>query len=100
MALEQSADMRTFLKDPADPSKAADCDVNDPNFIRDLTRLKELRSFLIQEAIDISGGDGLTLSFGSLNLLQFSEKGRAPTLDEWAAVERLTQSLFRLLTGP
>jgi hypothetical protein len=74
--------------------------VNDEHFIRDLKRLKELRSFLIQEAINVNPGDSGVLSFGRLNLLQHSDKGRAPTQEEWSAVEFHTQTLFRQLTEP
>jgi hypothetical protein len=78
--------------------------INDEHFMRDLNRLKELRSFLIQEAINISPDDDSTvLSFGTLNQLRrppVGELGRAPTLQEWSDVERYTQNLFRLLTEP
>lgn len=74
--------------------------INDAQFIRDLRRLKELRSFLIQEAINISPADSSPLSFGRLNLLQYRFDGRAPTQQEWSDVELHTQTLFRLLTEP
>lgn len=72
--------------------------INDAQFIRDLRRLLELRSFLIQEAISISPEDSTTLSFGRLNLLRYNFTGRAPTQQEWSEVELHTQELFRLLT--
>jgi hypothetical protein len=78
----------------------SDVTVNDEQFIRDLKRLKELRSFLIQEAINISPGDSTPLSFGRLNLLQYRFTGRAPTQEEWSQVELHTQTLFRLLSEP
>jgi len=74
-------------------------DVSDEHFIRDLNRLKELRSFLIQEAINF-GPDEDTLSFGRLNLLQYKYGGRSPTQEEWSDVEQLTQILFRQLSEP
>jgi len=89
---------------PAVAHVAADEDrensINDEQFIRDLKRLKELRSFLIQEAINISPGDSSPLSFGRLNLLRYSLSGRAPTEMEWSEVEQHTQTLFRLLSDP
>jgi hypothetical protein len=76
-------------------------EINDPQFIRDLRRLKELRSFLIQEAINLSLDDSNNpLSFGKLNLLRYSLNGRPPTESEWSGVEFHTQTLFRLLTEP
>jgi hypothetical protein len=69
--------------------------LNDAQFIKDLTRLKELRSFLIEEAAITSA-----LSFGTLNLLRYGSDGREPTLNEWSDVEFHTQELFRHLTEP
>jgi hypothetical protein len=80
-----------------DPEKVA---INDVQFIKDLERLKELRSFLLQEAITISPEDSTSLSFGRLNLLRYRFDGRAPTEEEWSEVELHTRSLFRLLTDP
>ncbi len=80
--------------------ETSDVSINDEQFIRDLRRLKELRSFFIQEAVNISSEDPTLLSFGRLNLLQYSFKGRAPTQDEWSQVEFHTQALFRLLNDP
>jgi hypothetical protein len=74
--------------------------INDAQFISDLKRLKQLRSFLIQEAINVSAEDSRYLSFGSLNLLRFRLEGRAPTEEEWVTVELHTQSLFGLLNEP
>ena len=80
-----------------------ECDsimINDLHFINDLTRLKELRSFLIQEVANISVNDSTALSFGKLNLLRYSVGGREPTQEEWSDVELHTQTLFGLLTEP
>jgi hypothetical protein len=73
--------------------------ISDYYFMRDLKRLRELRSFLIQEAV---GRPDVRLEFGSLNQLRSAttSRGREPTKDEWTQVERLTQSLFELLTPP
>lgn len=74
--------------------------INDAHFIGDLTRLKELRSFLIQEVANISLDDSTALSFGKLNLLKYGADGREPTLEEWSDVELHTRILFHLLTEP
>jgi hypothetical protein len=75
-------------------------EINDLQFMKDLRHLKELRSFLIREAINISPSDSNPLSFGKLNLLQYSPNGRAPSEGEWSDVEFHTQTLFGLLTDP
>ena len=75
--------------------------ISDFSFMHDLKRLKELRSFLINEAINLRPeDDSRTLSFGGLNLLTFGEKGRRPTEEEWTAIETHTQTLFQLMTEP
>lgn len=78
----------------------AEVRIDDYQFIQDLKRLKELRSFLLQEAVSVSPQDSSPLSFGRLNLLRYSPGGRAPSLEEWSQVEAHTQSLFRLLSDP
>jgi hypothetical protein len=65
-----------------------DVGINDEQFIRDLKRLKDLRSFFIQEAVNIDMADSTALSFGKLNLLRFRGSGRAPTEEEWSLVEQ------------
>jgi hypothetical protein len=74
--------------------------INDEQFISDLKRLKDLRSFFIQGAVNLNVSDLRALSFGRLNLLRFQQSGRAPTEDEWGEVEYRTQVLFSLLTEP
>src|SRR5215813_8292532 len=84
---------------PDDPKPdARNMSINDAHFMKTLERLKGLRSFLIQEAIDLSKGD---LAYGGeLNGLRFSPNGRAPTKLEWSQLERQTQELSGLLTDP
>jgi len=72
--------------------------INDKKFIRDLDRLKELRSFLVEEAPNLIPEDSTALSLGRLNLLQYRSDGREPTQEEWSDVELHTQTLFHLLT--
>jgi hypothetical protein len=71
--------------------------ISDKQFIEDLNRLKELRSFLIREAVRANFN---AISFGKLNLLRYSETGRPPTADEWEQVEHQTHTLFNLLSDP
>lgn len=74
--------------------------INDAHFIQELRRLKELRSFLIHEAISVSTADSIPVSLGRLNQLQYGSGGRAPTPEEWAEVELHTQTLFGRLNEP
>lgn len=83
-----------------DHAREASARVDDLNFIHDLKRLKDLRSFLIQEAVRADHGSADALSFGKLNLLKYSPNGRPPTEDEWTDIERHTQVLFGMLTEP
>lgn len=72
--------------------------VNDAKFFKDLTRLRELRSFLIQEAVRL--GNPGALDFGELNVLQCAPHGRAPTKREWSSLESRSQVLFGCITEP
>ena len=72
--------------------------INNEQFFKDLTRLKELRSFLIQEAVSLE--NPTALQFGPLDSLQCSPQGRAPTREEWEELESRTQLLFGSLTEP
>lgn len=69
-------------------------------FINDLRKLKELRSFLLNEAINVSPQDSAPRTFGKLNLLKFDPNGRQPTEEEWSEIERHTQAMFQLMTEP
>jgi hypothetical protein len=75
-------------------------DINDEFFVRDLDRLKVLRSFLIQQAVGTDVQKPASLAFGALNRLKFHPAGRMPTEAEWSQIEELTQKLFGMLTPP
>ena len=83
--------------DAADPAAN---DIGDGQFMADLKKVKELRSFLIEQAVQLKPTEQGTLSFGTLNLLRWKSGGRNPTQDEWQALEVLTQQLFRHLSDP
>jgi hypothetical protein len=72
--------------------------INDEQFIKDLQELKNLRSFLIKEAVKLQPTDQNAFAFGALNLLRYNPFGRIPTEQEWSKVELLTQALFQLPT--
>lgn len=86
--------------DEVRPDVAEENRIADWFFINDLRKLKELRSFLLNEAINVSPQDSAPRSFGRLNLLKFDPNGRQPTIDEWSDVEMHTQAMFKLMTEP
>jgi hypothetical protein len=75
-------------------------EIGDKQFMDDLGKLKELRSFLIEQAVQLKPGEAAAMSFGKLNLLRWRIDGRMPTQEEWTALEGLTQDLFRHLSDP
>ena len=69
--------------------------ISDPQFMRDLKRLKQLRSFLIQEALIPPDEQNSPIDFKRLNMLHYSYAlGRSPTEGEWYQVETLTRALL------
>lgn len=74
--------------------------IGDAQFMADLQKLKDLRSFLIEQAVQLKPTAATELSFGDLNLLHLSVGGRAPTREEWGALEVLKEKLFSHLTEP
>jgi len=91
MPLDVSLDHEPDAEVLADPNL-----VGNSNFIRNLRRLQELRTFLIQEAVAVPQN----LSFEGLNALKFQERGRSPRPEEWSLLEDRTAKLFSLLTPP
>jgi hypothetical protein len=69
-------------------------DISDEQFMNDLGRIKQLRSFLIEQAVQLQPTEAASISFGKLNLLRFNVDGRCPNEEEWDSLERLTQALF------
>ncbi len=54
-------------------------EINDEEYIADLRKLKELRSFLIEQAEQLRGkGESEKLSFARLNLLRISRVAAVP----------------------
>lgn len=92
---EHSGSLVLMAKDDA-----AGNQIGDKQFMNDLGKLKDLRSFLIEQAVQLKPSEASTLSFGKLNLLTWRDGGRHPTQEEWTALETLTQELFRHLSDP
>jgi hypothetical protein len=66
----------------------------------DLHKLKELRSFLIEQAVQLKPTEASKISFKDLNLLRLKPTGRSPTWEEWESLETLTYELFSHLSDP
>jgi hypothetical protein len=81
--------VRLALRRPPTPD-----DISDEQFMNDLGKIKQLRSFLIEQAVQLQPTEAASISFGKLNLLRFNEDGRSPNEEEWDSLERLTQALF------
>jgi hypothetical protein len=81
--------VRLALRRPPTPD-----DISDEQFMKDLGKIKQLRSFLIEQAVQLQPTEAASISFGKLNLLRFNEDGRSPTEEEWDSLEKLTQALF------
>jgi hypothetical protein len=72
----------------------------DSFFLGELKSLKDLRSFLIKEAVDVATSEENLHALGNLSTLNYEPKGRHATPEEWASLERLTQEMFGHLTDP
>jgi hypothetical protein len=75
-------------------------DISDSQFMSDLHKLKELRSFLIEQAVQLNPTEASKISFKGLNLLRLKPTGRSPTSEEWESLETLTHELFSHLSNP
>lgn len=73
--------------------------VRDRTFIEYLSRLKRLHTFLYREAIPLKKSEAEALQMGDLWLIQYSLKGRLPSLDEWNKVENQTQFIYSIFSG-
>ena len=76
---------------------------NDPNaiqdsqFINQFATVKSLKALLLTRGVDIRDEDVPLLSFGALNYLRYSEKGRLPTIEEWEQLDARSRKLFSYL---
>src|SRR5258707_7192809 len=71
--------------------------IRDSRFMNQLANLKSLKSLLLTQAVPIREADAPLLSFGKLNQLRYSEKGRLPTVEEWDQLDERSQRLFSYL---
>ena len=88
MALDRThEESRVVSIETASIAPAPNYLIADYEFIRNLQRLRQLRSFFVQEAVPAAQDGSDALSLGELNLLRFGESGRVPTPEEWSRVE-------------
>jgi hypothetical protein len=59
--------------------------------------LTSLKTILLTQGVHVREEDAPLLSFGTLNYLQYNEKGRLPTVEEWELLDKHSQKLFSYL---
>jgi hypothetical protein len=71
--------------------------IRDSRFTNQFAILTSLKTFLLTRGVHIREEDVPLLSFGKLNHLRYSEKGRLPTVEEWEQLDNHSQRLFSYL---
>lgn len=70
----------------------------DKNFAYQLTQLRKLRLFVINQAIKMDDKFVEVLSLGALNQMKFNQFGRMPTLEEWQELDNKLAALLSCLS--
>jgi len=71
--------------------------IGDSQFTSQLASLKNLKTFLLTQGVSIREEDVPLISFGTLNHLRYSDKGRLPTVEEWEQLDKRSLKLFGYL---
>jgi hypothetical protein len=71
--------------------------IRDSRFTNQFATLTSLKTLLLTQGVHIREEDVPLLSFGMLNHLRYSEKGRLPTVEEWEQLDKRSQKLFSYL---
>jgi hypothetical protein len=104
MAADSIAD--TLVASDIRPARADGCSANgsalisDRRFWQQLRSARELKSFLFSQAVVLEDADLDAINLGDLDMLGFSRKGRMPTGEEWAQLDRKSNSLLQHLNFP
>jgi hypothetical protein len=85
---------------PPEPARPEGFLISDRQFMHDVETLKDLRSFMIQQAVSLRPSEAGKISLGVLNLLRYDDRGRLPSLTEWQLLEDHTQEFYEHLTDP
>src|SRR5262245_5507942 len=82
-------DVSTSPRESVEPPKppAENFLICDEQFMRDVGTLKDLRSFMLQQAAPLKASEGGKIFLGQLNLLRYDRSGRFPSLEEWKDLE-------------
>jgi hypothetical protein len=98
-ALEPSP-VSAFTFAPRQPGSDADDvkKISDGQFMTEVQRLRDLSSFLNNEAVVVSLPEEDMQIMGYLFTLVESSRGRAPTGPEWAAVAKYNRLLFQIIS--
>src|ERR1700730_15604479 len=71
--------------------------IRDSRFMNQFENLTSLKTLLLTRGVHMREEDVPLLSFGMLNHLRYSEKGRLPTVEEWEQLDKRSQKLFSYL---
>jgi ABC-type multidrug transport system fused ATPase/permease subunit len=75
----------------ADP--LSDISVCNRKFISQISHLRMLKRFMLEEKMSFSETDIETMNLGRLNNLRYRVHGRLVTTDEWAALDKLSSAI-------
>jgi hypothetical protein len=80
-----------LTRSDADP--LSDISVCNREFISQIKHLRMLKRFMLEEKMSFSDTDIETLNLGHLNNLRYRVHGRLVTMDEWAALDKLSSAI-------
>jgi hypothetical protein len=83
--------VRRTTRSDADP--LSDISVCNREFISQIRHLRMLKRFMIEEKMSFSDKDIETMNLGNLNNFLYLPRGRLVTIDEWAALDKLSSSI-------
>jgi hypothetical protein len=85
-----------FFRRPSTPDNDLNA-IRDSRFMNQFANLTSLKILLLTRGVHIREEDVPLLSFGMLDHLRYSEKGRLPTVEEWEQLDKRSQKLFSYL---
>jgi hypothetical protein len=80
-----------ITRSDADP--LSDISVCNREFISQIRHLRMLKRFMLEEKMSFSETDIETMNLGHLNNLRYRVHGRLVTMDEWAALDKLSSAI-------
>jgi hypothetical protein len=77
----------------SDADSLSDISVCNREFISQIRHLRMLKRFMLEEKMSFSETDIETMNLGHLNNLRYRVHGRLVTMDEWAALDKLSSAI-------